>query len=91
MQTLKIAIGRLERATVDLGQVAAVQAARSDLEKVLTALNGQSTVYVENMTTLLRSVASALESIDDPEVRGAGFDALEASVMLEDSIRDWQG
>jgi hypothetical protein len=37
-----------------------VQAARADLEKVVTALNGQGAVYVENMASLLRAVAKGL-------------------------------
>lgn len=68
LQSLKIAIGHLERATVDLDHVNVVQAARADLAKVVTALNGQGAVYVENVTSLLRAVASALDSIDDPIV-----------------------
>lgn len=91
LRSLRIAIGHLERATIDLDHVNVVQAARADLERVLTALNGEGAVYVENMTSLLRAVAKALELIANPQVHAAGVDALEAAIMLEDSIRDWQG
>lgn len=91
LQTLKIAIGHLERATVELNDVNVVQAARADLEKIVAALNGRSAVYIENMSSLLHSVAKALESINNPDVNAAMVDTSEAVIMLEDSIRDWQG
>lgn len=89
LQTLKIAIRHLERATVELNHVNVVQAARADLEKVVAALHGRSAVYIENISSLLRSVAKTLELINDPDVQAAMVDTSEAVIMLEDSIRDW--
>jgi hypothetical protein len=85
VRTLELAIGRLQRASPDLAEVAVIQAARADIEKVVAGFKGQSTIYVANSASVLRTVARALEPISNAEVRAACTNVLEAAMMTEDS------
>jgi hypothetical protein len=82
---LNLAIGRLERAKVDQSEVSIVQASFSDLEKILAGFKGQKSVHVANSASVLRTVARTLEQINDPDVRAAWADIIEAAVMTESS------
>jgi hypothetical protein len=82
---LNLAIGSLERAKVDQSEVSTVQASRSDLEKILAGFKGQKSIYVANSASVLRTVARTLEQIDDPDVRAAWADIIEAAVLTEAS------
>jgi hypothetical protein len=78
---LKRAIGHLERANVDLVEVTAVQASRANLEKFLACWNGQPSVYVSNPSSVLRTVANALEPINSQQTRSACADVVEAATQ----------
>lgn len=88
---LKLAIQKLEQAKPDLADVAATQAARADVERVLTGLSGRGAVIVPNSASLLRVVAKSIEPINNPEMRAAWPDVMEAAMVTENSIRDRQG
>jgi hypothetical protein len=80
---LNLAIGRLERAKVDQSEASAIQASRSDLKKILVGFKGQKSVHVANSASVLRTVARTLEQTDDPDVRAAWAEIIEAAVMTE--------
>jgi hypothetical protein len=84
LRTLKLAICRLENATVDLADVKVVQAAKSSLENVIAVLTGSSQLDIANPPTL-RAVARAIRPINEPSVRGAWADTVEADMLLETS------
>jgi len=88
LRMLRLAIGRLERAPVDLAEVPVVQAARADLERVLEVLSGHASVYVVNPSAALRAVAKSLQPLSDPEVHAAWVDTVEAAIMVEASTRE---
>jgi hypothetical protein len=87
LRMLKLAIGRLERAPVDMADVPVVQAARADLERVLEVLSGHTSLFVANPAAALRAVAKSLQPLTNPGVHAAWVDTVEAAIMVEDSTR----
>jgi hypothetical protein len=85
LRMLKLGIGRLEEATVDLADVKVVQAAKASIENVIAVLTGNSTLNTANPSLTLRTVARAIQPIDEPSVREAWADTIEAAILLENS------
>jgi hypothetical protein len=93
VHTLNAAVPLLARASVDLTHVNDVQAARADIERVVTELERKpgaaaaaavgAAVPLANSISLLRAIARRLEQIENPDVMAARDFIVQATLLAD--------